>query len=698
MGSAPTILHGQERKESEELVAIQAQAAPITKTPADLALNEADMTTATRKFTFSIGIGTSKPTLTVVVQVWVNFPGLPIQYWTVENLGRIASSIGNPICTDKLTAQKARISYARMLIEMDVSQALPETMLIQTAERKIREQKLSYDWHPSFCQDYLTIGHDTWKCNGQTEMKKYTGPDAKGQIGGQKKRKKRITTKWIAKPKTIGEAQTQEARVEVNKEEPIAPPVINTEIEQKDNDFQIAKSKAKTGAKFQGEKLNEKGGLNKPYKQKELKVFLLKNKITVLGCLETKVKNGMKKELEGRLGLNEKYSQTIHMLPMGEYGYCGRLSNVTERQEIWSQIRQINSTMVEAWLIQEDFNTMISVNDRINGNPVHQSEVVDFQTCVDDIGLGLLNRKGCQWSWCNKIDGTNSIYCNIDWEDEFNKLVQEVGDQNITGYTMYSIWQKLQRPGSRAKGMNRGYNSVDKKVEMLKDQLQEVQKRIDNDLFNNTIILEEKELLMQVEKWQGIQENVYRQKSRAVWITVGDSNTKFFHRHLKARQARNRICTICNELGQKLTDPLLVEQQFISFFEDLLGTRDSELPCLDVNIARNGPCLNREQQLNMIKSVSDSEILQGLKELPSDKAPAIDGFPVEFFKKYWNIVGEEVIKAVKEFFESGKLMKNVCNATITLVPKVASPSFVKEFRPIAVPLSINSLPEFSLQD
>ncbi|XP_019257861.1 PREDICTED: uncharacterized protein LOC109236096 [Nicotiana attenuata] len=263
MGSAPTVLHGQERKKSEELVAIQTQAAPITKTPADPAPNETEMATAARKLTFSTSIGISKPTLVAVVQgnrsiqqglklnyyppivkdgrkivrlnlieveeqkrkwrtsligyviggspqfkemlkfvhgvwqfvstpqvlmhdegyfifkfendedrdlvlqnepytfnnrpmilkvwepdfqmckestknisVWVNFPGLPIQYWTTKNLGRIASSIGNPICTDKLTAQEARVSYARMLIEMDVSHALPETVLIETAEGK----------------------------------------------------------------------------------------------------------------------------------------------------------------------------------------------------------------------------------------------------------------------------------------------------------------------------------------------------------------------------------------------------------------------------------------------------------------------------------------------------------------------------------------------------------------------------------
>ncbi|XP_009768813.1 uncharacterized protein [Nicotiana sylvestris] len=208
--------------------------------------------------------------------------------------------------------------------------------------------------------------------------------------------------------------------------------------------------------------------------------------------------------------------------------------------------------MVEAWLILGDFNTVLSINDRINGNHVSQSEVVDFQACVEDTGMGLLNRKGCQWSWCNKRDVTDRIYNNINWslensywfmqysyveavydnygvsdhspillctkvtrnylpkpfrplivllhEEEFSKIVQEVWAQKITGYTMYLVWQKLQILGSRAKGMNKAYNSVDKKIEILKDHLQKVQKGIDNDMFNNTLILEEKELLMQVEK------------------------------------------------------------------------------------------------------------------------------------------------------------------------------------------------------
>lgn len=40
------------------------------------------------------------------------------------------------------------------------------------------------------------------------------------------------------------------------------------------------------------------------------------------------------------------------------------------------------------------FNSVLSVNDKLNGQPVHQAELVDYQECIKGIGLGKLNRKG----------------------------------------------------------------------------------------------------------------------------------------------------------------------------------------------------------------------------------------------------------------------------------------------------------------
>ncbi|XP_070039769.1 uncharacterized protein [Nicotiana tomentosiformis] len=104
-----------------------------------------------------------------IVLTWVLLPGLPIQYWATENLGRIASYLGKPVCANKLTTQGDRISYARILVYIDISQPLPEYVLIEDEKGGYKEQRLEYEWKPSYCQDCLQIGHNTGNCKKEHE-------------------------------------------------------------------------------------------------------------------------------------------------------------------------------------------------------------------------------------------------------------------------------------------------------------------------------------------------------------------------------------------------------------------------------------------------------------------------------------------------------------------------------------------------
>ncbi|KAH0689114.1 hypothetical protein KY289_016472 [Solanum tuberosum] len=61
-----------------------------------------------------------------IVPLWVKFPGLPVGYWSVEALSKVASAVGRLIHIDRFTENAERISYARILIEVDVSQPLTE--------------------------------------------------------------------------------------------------------------------------------------------------------------------------------------------------------------------------------------------------------------------------------------------------------------------------------------------------------------------------------------------------------------------------------------------------------------------------------------------------------------------------------------------------------------------------------------------
>ncbi|XP_049402176.1 uncharacterized protein LOC125865921 [Solanum stenotomum] len=194
--------------------------------------------------------------------------------------------------------------------------------------------------------------------------------------------------------------------------------------------------------------------------------------------------------------------------------------------------------------------------------------------------------------------------------------------------------------------------SYKQKLNVLREQLDILQTNLQTSNLDQSIIEQEKKILIDIEKWSNIEELVIRHKSRATWIDHGDSNTKYFHAQWKIRTSYNTISSIYNEAGNKLTEPNLIENEFISVFKGLMGTRASALTCLNTKVVRDGECLSIAQQRDLIKEVTTTEILEAIKEMPKDKAPGVDGYPIEFFTKNWDVVQNDVIIAVKNFFHT----------------------------------------------
>lgn len=70
------------------------------------------------------------------VPVWVKFPEFPLEYWTPKALGKVASYIGVPLATDRLTACRDRLAFARVLIDVKISMSLyGKCQLLQRMER-----------------------------------------------------------------------------------------------------------------------------------------------------------------------------------------------------------------------------------------------------------------------------------------------------------------------------------------------------------------------------------------------------------------------------------------------------------------------------------------------------------------------------------------------------------------------------------
>ncbi|GKC84706.1 RNA-directed DNA polymerase, eukaryota, reverse transcriptase zinc-binding domain protein, partial [Tanacetum coccineum] len=125
-----------------------------------------------------------------------------------------------------------------------------------------------------------------------------------------------------------------------------------------------------------------------------------------------------------------------------------------------------------------------------------------------------------------------------------------------------------------------------------------------------------------------------------------------------------------------------VPTHFVKHFQMLLGDQNKK-ECLDIDDNLFSKKIDNQEACRMIIEVSNEEIKDAMFDTNDNKALGPDGFTAKFFKKSWEVIGEDVCKVAKEFFIKGKILGEFNSTLITLVPKVSTPNKVSDFRPIA---------------
>ena len=175
---------------------------------------------------------------------------------------------------------------------------------------------------------------------------------------------------------------------------------------------------------------------------------------------------------------------------------------------------------------------------------------------------------------------------------------------------------------------------------------------------------------------------MWRQKSRELWLKLGDRNTKFFHLSTIIRRKRNNIDAIRDEQGAWITETESIRSLFLNSFKNLFNQEEANFPPYLEHLVL--PCITEDENSELSRIPTPEEIKATLFNMQDLKAPRPDGYPVIFYKQLWPTVGDDIIKAVTSFFRIGSMPKEVNSSLIVLIPKISNPTPVQHFRPISL--------------
>jgi hypothetical protein len=182
-----------------------------------------------------------------------------------------------------------------------------------------------------------------------------------------------------------------------------------------------------------------------------------------------------------------------------------------------------------------------------------------------------------------------------------------------------------------------------------------------------------------------VNEELWRQHSRAIWIQSGDQNTKFFHHYANHRRNQKHVWEISDETGYMHTGQGELKEEAVNYFKFFFKASGHPSTTEQVKVVGLfSRLVNVEEARSLHGPVNLGELKEVLSLFKKDKSPGPDGWTVEFFTHFFDLVGEDLLEMVEESRLKGFIVGSLNSTFLALIPKANKPTTFGDFRPISL--------------
>lgn len=312
----------------------------------------------------------------------------------------------------------------------------------------------------------------------------------------------------------------------------------------------------------------------------------------------------------------------------------------SKRLQVWNTISNLRPENGGAWFLTGDFNEIIDNSEKCGGPDRAEGTFGAFRSFLSQNDLFDLKHSGSFLSWRGKRH-THLVLCrldralsNSDWADLFPACrSQYLKYKGSDHRPLLSFLDTAKKKGAKIFRFDRRLNdnleikklvsevwssneylTVEERLSLCRQAickwcktfyensqkiLEDTRKRLDAALSDlqpdDSLILKLNSELLQIYK---AEEHFWKQRSKQLWLCLGDSNTGYFHAVAQGRKTRNRFSVLEDKDGLPFYEEEQIANIVSSYYEELFKSSGDHGNQTVSKAIR--PCITQEQNERLI--------------------------------------------------------------------------------------------------